>query len=356
MNSDYTQLESRILSLLKSRALAEPDFNACALEVHRFQRLYNLPYDNYCKHLGAPADLKSWKLIPAVPQSAFKQSALRAFPETATVKTFRTSGTTGEGFGSHHFCSLRLYDEAIVTGWDSICQSAFYFRLKSSRRILALPGRRIPPSPKLAGAGRGAGLFINRRTAFLPPRTSNAGLHSSSPSGEKPKSRLHSCWERRWRFLNLLKIAHCLYSLPPGSFALETGGYKGSGRSLSKAELYTLFTEHLGLAPDSVINEYGMTELSSQFYTRGLGNAHMAPPWLRALVIDPETDTEAAMGETGILRIFDLANLGSVIALQTQDLAIRREAGFELLGRDPSALPRGCSRSADEMLSRTATP
>jgi hypothetical protein len=68
------------------------------------------------------------------------------------------------------------------------------------------------------------------------------------------------------------------------------------------------------------------------------------------VVIDPETGGEAAMGETGVLRIFDLANLGSVLAVETRDLAVRRERGFELLGRDPAALPRGCSRAADERM------
>jgi hypothetical protein len=141
-------------------------------------------------------------------------------------------------------------------------------------------------------------------------------------------------------------------ALPPGSVAMETGGYKGTGRSLSKEALYTQFGDALGLAPGSIINEYSMTELSSQWYTRGLGGAHTGPAWTRALVIDPVTRREVAQGDTGVVRLFDLANLGSVLAIQTQDLAIRRGAGFELIGRDPAAIPRGCSRSADEMLRR----
>ena len=140
-------------------------------------------------------------------------------------------------------------------------------------------------------------------------------------------------------------------ALPPGSEMMETGGYKGTGRTLAKAELYGKFTRWLGLPADAVINEYGMTELSTPFYTRGLGRPHAGPPWARALVIDPETNNEAAPGETGVVRLFDLANLGSVLAIQTQDLAVSRGDGtFELLGRDPAALPRGCSRAADEML------
>jgi hypothetical protein len=152
-------------------------------------------------------------------------------------------------------------------------------------------------------------------------------------------------------FLNLIETTPAR-ALPPGSFAMETGGYKGSARELSKADLYTLLEKHLALAPDQVLNEYGMTELSSQFYTRGLGDVHRGGPWVRALVIDPETGAEVSIGNPGILRIFDLANLNSVLALETQDLAIRRKDGFELLGRDPAALPRGCSRMADEMLAR----
>ena len=137
---------------------------------------------------------------------------------------------------------------------------------------------------------------------------------------------------------------------PHGSLAIETGGYKGTNRSLSKAELYALFQEHLRLGSGDIWNEYGMTELSSQFYSRGLGNPHCGAPWVRALVIDPETGGECTDGETGLLRIFDLANLGSCCALQTRDLAIRRGEHFELIGRDPAALPRGCSRTVDEFL------
>lgn len=138
--------------------------------------------------------------------------------------------------------------------------------------------------------------------------------------------------------------------LPHGSFAIETGGFKGTRRDIAKADLYAMFTEYLGLPPAQVWNEYGMTELSSQFYTRGLDLPHTAGPWVRAIIIDPETGLEAAPGATGLIRIIDLANLASCIAIETQDLAIRHEDGFFLLGRSPTALPRGCSRAADEAL------
>jgi hypothetical protein len=67
------------------------------------------------------------------------------------------------------------------------------------------------------------------------------------------------------------------------------------------------------------------------------------PPWARVQIISPETGREVADGETGLIRIFDLANVFSVAAIQTEDLGVRRGDGFELIGRASFAEPRGCS-------------
>jgi hypothetical protein len=60
-------------------------------------------------------------------------------------------------------------------------------------------------------------------------------------------------------------------------------------------------------------------------------------------IISPETGREVADGETGLIRVFDLANVFSVMAIQTEDLGIRRDEHFELIGRAQLAEPRGCS-------------
>jgi hypothetical protein len=70
---------------------------------------------------------------------------------------------------------------------------------------------------------------------------------------------------------------------------------------------------------------------------------------VRVQIISPETGYEVADGETGLIRVFDLANVFSVMAIQTEDLGIRRGNGFELLGRAQLAEPRGCS-----LMSQTA--
>ncbi|HMP82644.1 MAG TPA: hypothetical protein PKA41_08095, partial [Verrucomicrobiota bacterium] len=70
------------------------------------------------------------------------------------------------------------------------------------------------------------------------------------------------------------------------------------------------------------------------------------PPWARAQIISPETGREVADGETGLVRVCDLANVFSAMAIQTEDLAVRRGNGFELIGRAEQSEVRGCSLMA----------
>ena len=139
-------------------------------------------------------------------------------------------------------------------------------------------------------------------------------------------------------------------TLPRGSRILETGGYKGRSRALPKTELYHQLTECLGIPSSSIVSEYGMCELSSQAYDHAAGTPETGrnrtfqfPPWTRAVIVNPETNTPADPGESGLLRLFDLANVRSVMAIQTEDLARAHSSGFQLLGRATTAQARGCS-------------
>ena len=172
--------------------------------------------------------------------------------------------------------------------------------------------------------------------------------------------------------LDYLAEKQLSFRLPPGSRVMETGGYKGRSRAMPKAELHALITERLGIPPSHIMCEYGMSELSSQAYDLGapasrrrVSSLHTEqhagetlafpgtvtrhfsfPPWARARIISPETGGEVADGETGLIRVFDLANVFSVMAVQTEDLGLRRRDGFELIGRAAKAEARGCSLMA----------
>jgi hypothetical protein len=343
--AEYQALENLLLAAFGGE-LAEAKFAELALAVHGFQRRWNRPYQKYAECSEPP---RTWQAIPAVPQAAFKRATLTCVPWENIGRTFLTSGTTGEVRGAHHFLNTRLYEAALLGGWNRL-------GLPAATLLILAPSPDDAPNSSLShmlgtlARERGtadSAFFVGSDGRLAAVRFAEA--LAAVGAVEKPVGLLGTALG----FLNFFEQAGDVhFPLPKDSFALETGGFKGSGREVPKAELYAHFARVFGLEPERVLNEYGMCELSSQFYTRGVGGVHTGPPWVRALVIDPETGREAEVGQAGVLRIFDLANLNSVLAVETQDLAIRREEGFALIGRDPAALPRGCSRAADELMRR----
>jgi hypothetical protein len=148
------------------------------------------------------------------------------------------------------------------------------------------------------------------------------------------------------------------YCLAPGSRLMDTGGTKGRVRELPPADLYAAYERVFGIPAEHLVNEYGMTELSSQYYDvtlrTGSGLDHprpkAGPPWLRTLVVDPESLWPLPDGEAGLLLHFDLANLDSVLAVQTEDLGRQTTEGLRLLGRATGAEARGCSLAVEELM------
>lgn len=337
-------LEEKVLRFIAAPA-DEAGFESLALKIYAFQRRHNLVYARYGEHLGTRRSIESWRQILALPQQAFKPERVVAFPETDIRFEFRTSGTTGEGYGRHFLPSLALYRHSVLAGWK-------YFGLPEKEIRLLMQAPENAPYSSLARMG--AILAGNRPDAFL-----------LDARGEIERDRLAKVAAETQRplmlfgtalaFVNLLEQSSAM-PLPAGSLLMETGGFKGSDRVIDKAGLYDRLANHFQVRIEDIWNEYGMTELTSQFYSRGARGSHFGPPWLRFLVIDPETNRPAPVGQTGVLRIFDLANLWSVLAIQTQDLAVAQpDGGFLLLGRDPAALPRGCSRAVDELLQTVRT-
>jgi hypothetical protein len=337
----YRALEERVLAAMRTD-LDEAVFDALALSIHSFQRRWNTAYSRFCATRPEP---RTWREIPAVPQSVFKRHRLATFPPGETRTLYRTSGTTGESRGEHHFRDTRLYDAAIVAMWNRL-------RLPLNAHLIFLvPKPETSPHSSLsymAGVlGANSAFWLIEEDGTIDVDRFATAVRVVFDSG-----RPLALFGTALAFVHLFGVlGERRFDRRSGSFAVETGGYKGTGLQVPKSELYTRFGEVFDIKPHNVLNEYGMTELSSQFYARGVGTAHEGPSWARAVVIDPETGAEVHDGQAGILRIIDLANVGSVIAIETQDIAIRRGGAFELIGRDPAALPRGCSRAADELLS-----
>jgi hypothetical protein len=385
-------------------------FDPLALELGALQFQWNVPYRRLCEARGSsPENVSRWTDIPAVPASAFKELELTSLPEAERTRVFHSSGTTGQQ-PSRHFHdgdSLALYEASLIpwfqrhllSEWGRAVgsgagfqpaprassprsnrgQEAHNVRLEAcptldidsgmaDRRIdfLALtpPANEAPHSSLVHMFETVVAKFGSTRSTFCG-KVATDGAWSLDPSGAESflldasaAGRPVAVMGTAFNFVHLLDgLAgrNRRLELPPGSRVLETGGYKGRSRALAKSELHALITERLGVPAGHIVCEYGMSELSSQAYDLALSPSCLAPrasrlfhfpPWTRVQIISPETGREIGEGETGSLRIFDLANIRSVLAIQTEDLAIRRGDGFELLGRAVASEARGCSLMA----------
>jgi hypothetical protein len=339
MESERAELESRVEAFIR-RESSEP-FETLALAIHNFQYRANIPYRRFVEESGGSA-LADWRDIPAVPQDAFKHATLTTFPVSECTATFRTSGTTGRGRGEHHFCGTALYDLSIIGAWREL-------NIPEIRRVSLIPPPEIAPHSSLSHMMGVLGALDESQEFCV------------DSAGAPDYAKLHDIVGTYQEPLMLLGTALTFHSLleegenqslhlPTGSYLWETGGYKALRVELSPGQLYSKLSCIFEVPQERIINEYGMTELSSQFYRIGPGTPHRAARWLRARVIDPETGRDAGEGEIGFLRLYDLANVGSVLAVETQDLAIRKGENFVLTGRDPSALPRGCSLDSEAII------
>ncbi len=363
------ELRQELIALFAAGAgpgaeLTEERFGALALRVFEHQFALNRPYGAYCrKRALTPATVDDWRRIPAVPTAAFKEVALVAGDASAARVVFRTSGTTRgmERRGAHHLLDPALYHASLLAAFEACV-------LPDGARPALLS---LIPSPAEVPDSS-----LSHMAGVLLERLGIAGSGWFSRAGSLDHAGLATALRRHERegtpacllgtsfafvhWLDALQAQGERFALPPGSRLMDTGGYKGRSRDVDPGEMRRAYAERLGIPASHQVNEYGMTELLSQYYDAALRDLvldgpgeprrKIGPPWLRALVTDPETLEPLPEGATGILRHVDLANLDSVLAVQTEDLGTDVGDGFLLLGRAPGATPRGCSIAADLLL------
>lgn len=291
--------------------------------------------------------------IPALPTDVFKVARVACFPVESEVRTFETSGTTQDVKGRHHFADLSLYAAAARSAAERWLLPAAAYRCvfvaesegaaptSSLSFMLARFAEHWHLGPSEPWAVRGGALDVDAVVAAL-----DAAVGDGVPVALLGTS---------FGFVHLLDaLAGRAWELPPGSVAMPTGGFKGRSREVDPTTLRATIGAAFGLADGDVLGEYGMTELSSQGYeARREGSAsYQVPPWVRVSMVDAVTLREVPPGEVGLVRVVDLMNLGSAIAIQTSDLGRMEGDGFVVLGRAPGATPRGCARAMDAVLSR----
>lgn len=320
-------------------------------------------YRRYCERRGvAPDRISDWTEIPAVPVPAFRHVPLIVGGEEAAQLIFQTSGTTGgpASRGRHYIRDPKLYRASMEAAFRRLCLGA-----GASWRFASL----VPPfrdGEDSSLAWMIDGLMDRFGADGSHHLASGAGIDwasaadfaDSAAAGGSPVCILATtlgleAWIRR------LQEEGRRHRLPAGSIVMDTGGTKGRDH-LGRSDVCAGLVERLGVAPDRIVNEFGMTELLSQLYSVSGSNTSNpwleGPPWLRVRALDPNDLSELSDGESGLLCYLDLANLGSVCAVLTEDIGRVRGRSVQWLRRYPGARPRGCSLATAELLAAQASP
>lgn len=369
-NPDRVRLAEKIkplFALTSSEDVSDGRFSELAMEVYQYQFNSCEPFRRLCLGLGARHDVRDWRKIPGVPTDAFRHYRITCFNPALGEIEFHTSGTSHGKSGVHWIPGAELYDGAAIPWFalhllPELASSGF---AKFPIRVLSLtasPAEAVHSS--LVHMIRAttasccdpdeAAYFIRR--GELDVAALNADVEKSVAEGRPVL--LHTTAFSLVHWLEALERENRTLNLPEGSRMMETGGYKGRSRRVDKRELYLWASRRLGLPVRVIVNEYGMTEMSSQFYDRTLREDSMdedearikiPPPWVRSLVIDPVSRKPVEDGATGVLRHIDLANLDSCAFILTADAARRHGNGFELLGRLSDVELRGCSLEYEDL-------
>ncbi len=357
------QVRDRVLAFISDPS-AEKSFENIALDIFACQFENNPAYRRWCDSVGAgPGNVSTPEDIPPVPVSAFKELELVCGSARAE---FRTSGTSGTGTGRHLIPDLEPYRAGslkhfarclLPEGWNM-------------RMLILAPPPDLRPHSSLSRmlawvveeyGEEGSSWFVEEE-GFRLDRLTEALLDCQRNGAPILIAGTTAAFFALFENLVRQRLA---IRLPGGSRLMDTGGRKGTGVSSSQPldlfqESFHLRAEELlGIPPGRCVNEYGMTELSSQFYdgvlasgARGNARVKLAPHWVRTRILDPVTLAPVNDGEPGLLQHLDLANAGSVISVLTEDFGRRAEDGFVLLGRARPAEARGCGMTFEELTGR----
>jgi hypothetical protein len=343
-------------------------FEPLAIAVFRHQ-FENVPvYRKFCLQRGATHEnVSTIEQIPVASTVAFKYAEVRntGVLGSATPLTFITSGTT-KGFaerGRHLVPRPEVYRASAIA---HLRRMLFPDERRMAMLTLHPTVERMPESSLstmlswcIEEFGSGVAMCAATRTGI--DTVAAIDFLEGAEARREPvcilgttaaSAALFKAIDRRGRALRLAE----------GSRLMDTGGAKGQVIPLTSREIVEQAAKILGVEQALVINEYGMTEMCSQLYDATAFNSDieagagyrlkLPPPWLRPMVLDPVMLKPVAEGQIGLIAFFDLANVGSISALMTEDFGVVQGGAVAILGRAAAGGARGCALSIDEFARR----
>lgn len=345
-------LTARIIALIERGPDGDAAaFDALALEVFAHQWEHNAPYRTYCDALGiSPSAVRTWRDMPTYPTDAFKNEVVTSFPADAAVHALMTSGTTSPNQRGRIFrndLGLKL----VLTA-NRVMTRAFLFPDLAPdvrcRILVMAPSIELAPTMGMAiGLDETVRAFGTPDSAFLVSRTGVdiKTLVTALRQAERDEApiALVGATSAFVYFFNACKKRRMRFSLPAGSRLCDGGGYRGRFGVVTREDYYALARDVLGVPEAYCVNTLGMGESATNYFDdslrthlAGVHGARHKPqmPWTRTIAVDPDTRETLPAGRPGLLCHYDLANLPTVLGVQTDNLGYTDDrGGFEIIGR-----------------------
>lgn len=346
-------------------------FEPLALEIFAYQYANNSLFREFADAKNATPDTVSkWTDIPAFPTDAFKGNLVASFPFEEAVMGQITSGSTAEVRGK--IFRDELGRSLVLNANRSMTGHWLFPDFEAGQRCRLLL---LTPSPQMApGMGMAIGmeetrnLFGTQDSAFLLGLSGIdvAGLIAALEQAEStgvPVALIGSTSAFVY-FFNAARKRGLSYRLPAGSRVCDGGGYRGKFGKMTREDYYGLAESVLGVAPHYCVNTLGMAESATNYFDNslragvtgdtGASRRKVPAPWTRVDTVSTDTLETLPPGEIGLLRHFDVANLPTVLGLQTDNLGVVFEDGsFEIVGRatvmDGKVVPLPSERTVGTM-------
>ena len=349
INQVVEQVENFIRSPRLDSGNFEEQFQQSALALYDLHRQYNPVYSKY--DVG---QLDDWEKIPLMPISEYKYSDVGLVIEGTMPfpgVEFYSSGTTVGDKSKHRMFSTQTYRLSIIKGLNTLLLDSITPRY----RVVLL-------SPDLTNSS----LFYMMQ--YLSDQLDYRGLREqfyqfneeqalrsfieSLTHEEHPVILFGTSLALHDLMMSLKNLQDVHeFSLPIGSYLIETGGWKGRDIKITPELLSEAAGKFFGIPEWNLIREYSMSELSSQLYSWNSpqGSFYHSPHWLEPRIVEPLTQQKLQLGESGIIGFVDLANVWSCPFVLTEDVGhfqfneLWGEHTLVLEGRVVDAPEKGCS-------------
>jgi len=325
---------------------SEERFNKLALREFELQYLTNKPYREYCKDRNlSPETITRWEEIPAVPSSEFRNFILSIPDKTAEQRCLASGNIIPKHRNQKIFQNKRVPE--LINSANTILTRLFLFPDVEKIKILLMV-----PSPKMAPLMDKAIGLDGLRLKFGTPDS----RFLISPMGLDIKTLLRGLKqsEKTREPLALIGVTGALiqffsacekegikFSLPQGNRICDVERRRGQFGDCSKEEYFRKCREIMGVEEGFCINVLWICESSTIYFDNALKNNLSGvkknrykeiPPWTRTTVVDTSEFKRLPWGKIGLLRHYDLTNRAMSFAVQTANLGLEIEDGFDIIG------------------------